>query len=135
MFDELYKKAMDEVRPDELLIRKTKNAMNKELNNKYKKFYKYGAVAACLIITFSLFRVSFDSMNSTSDSADFTKGVVMEELNSGARPVLNEGNSTHGIPIDINFSAESSDMASTDSIMDKLFGWIGDIIDWFKNLF
>lgn len=134
MFDELYKKAMDEVAPDELLIKKTKNAMHKEVNNKYKKFYKYGAVAACLIITFSLFRFTFNM--SMTGGADFVNDAMIEDLNDSTKPILNEGNSAHGnIPIDSYFSAGSSDMMSSDSIIDKIFGWIGDIIDWFKKLF
>jgi len=44
MFSKLYKKSMDSIKPDELLIQKTKDAMHKELKKKPKAFYKYAAV-------------------------------------------------------------------------------------------
>ena len=83
MFNELYKKSMDDVKPDELLVQKTKNLMHKELKKKPKKFYKYATIAACLLITFSLFKVSFQSANN-SISIEDAHIVNVSNLNGGA---------------------------------------------------
>ena len=154
MFNELYKKSMDDIKPDELLVKKTKNAMNKELKNKPKTFYKYAATAACLIITFSLFRFSFniknnatmssinnDTNNSVSDSLDLPKpnnSISTPVTLPNANNFIQAGNK--GTP----FSADTSDNMSHSlssakkiniPIISNLLDWIGGIIEWFKELF
>ena len=160
MFDELYKKSMDDIKPDELLVQKTKNAMHKELKKKPKNFYKYATAAACLIITFSLFRVTFNSSNNLVNS-EVSIGNI-EGLNGGAPPntfspsdnsikgQIDMSPSTNGLPSTGNFitagesssgnrvngyfsvQSDQSISSSNDNIFVRI---IKEIINWFKNLF
>ena len=124
MFKELYKKKMDDVKPDELLVQKTKTAMHKEINNKHKSYYKYITAAACLIITFSFFRFTFNTSMNNAYEAD----TVMDSLNSQKGDV----------PINSYFSVSS---CSSDSSLLSIgesnifIRFIKSIIEWFKNLF
>jgi len=138
MLDELYKKSMEDVEPDELLVRRTKNLMKAELKKKPKNFYKYASIAACLIITFSLFRIAYDSSNDVyyaSESIGINDSVSTLDKNIGGTP------NTSGVPISkpsVNFSA-SYDMSSMESVkggfLDSICEFFESIIDWFKNLF
>lgn len=141
MFNELYKKSMDDIKPDELLLQRTKNLMHKELKKKPKKIYRYTTVAACLIITFSLFRVTFYSTDNVTSTQDASIGDV-GELSGGAplsnsSPIPNAGvfieagNSTE---VKGYFSANETDGAvySNDNVFIRI---IKSIVKWFKELF
>jgi len=141
MFNELYKKSMDDIKPDELLVQRTKNLMHKELKKKPKKIYKYVTVAACLIITFSLFRVTFNSTDKVTGTQDTFVGDVGEF--SGGAPISNSspipnagvfieaGNSSE---VKGYFSANEADGAvySNENVFVKI---IKSVVKWFKDLF
>ena len=144
MFDESYKKSMDNVKPDELLIKKTKNAMHKEIKKKPTSFYKYAAAAACLIITFSLFRITFDSLDNSVSTTDTMIGNISDKNsenppNSFSAPGIvlpNSGNFTQaGSSQNINeyfADAQVDSLSSQDNIFVRT---IKSVINWFKNLF
>ena len=144
MFNELYKRSMDEVKPDEILVQRTKKLMHKEIKNKHKKLYKYVTAAACLIITFSLFRVTFNSSKNISNTQDALIGEI-GELNGGVpisntSPIPNQGDFTGaGSYNEIKgfFSAdvkapEGLHSQSSDNLLVRI---IKGIFSWFRNLF
>lgn len=134
MLDELYKKSMEDVEPDELLVQRTKKLMKAELKKKPKNFYKYASIAACLIITFSLFRIAYDSSNDVyyaSESIGINDSISTLDKNMGGTT------NTGGVPIS-NF-ASSTDMSSVESVsggfLGSIFKFFESIIKWIRNLF
>ena len=134
MLNELYKKSMEEVEPDELLIQRTKNLMKKELKKKPKSFYKYASIAACLIITFSLFRIVYDSSNDvyySGESIEFNDNI--SALDKNMEGTINAGR------VPINNFASSADLSSVESVrggfLDSIFEFFESIIKWIRNLF
>lgn len=140
MFNELYKKSMEDVTPDELLVQKTKNLMHKELKKKPKKIYKYATAAACLIITFSLFRVTFNSLDNVTSTQDASIGDV-GELSGGAplsnsSPIPNSGvfiEAGNSSGVKGYFSANEVDGAvySNENVFVRI---IKSVVNWFKDL-
>jgi len=138
MLDELYKKSMEDVKPDELLVQRTKKLMKAELKKKPRNFYKYASIAACLIVTFSLFRIAYDSANDVnyvSESLEIKGNISTLDKNFGGTT------NTGGVPIsrpNVNLSA-SPDMSSMESVkggfLGSIFEFFESIIEWFKNLF
>jgi len=138
MLDELYKKSMEDVKPDELLVQRTKKLMKAELKKKPRNFYKYASIAACLIVTFSLFRIAYDSANDVnyvSESLENKGNISTLDKNFGGTT------NTGGVPIsrpNVNLSA-SPDMSSMESVkggfLGSIFEFFESIIEWFKNLF
>ena len=137
MLDELYKKSMEDVEPDELLVRRTKNLMKAELKKKPRNFYKYASIVACLIVTFSLFRIVYDSANDmdfASESVGIKDSISTLDKNMGGVP------NTGGVPIsrpslDSSFSADMNSMESVSGgFLGSIFEFFESIIDWFKNL-
>lgn len=139
MFNELYKKSMDDVKPDEVLVQRTKNLMHKELKKKPKRFYKYATIAACLLITFSLFRVTFQSANNSITIEDAHMGNV-SELNGGAikgySTINNSTDSLNGsIPFGSSHFEASASSSSTQNEGNIFIRIIKSIVVWFKNIF
>ena len=140
MLDELYKKSMEDVEPDELLVQRTKNLMKAELKKKPKNFYKYASIAACLIITFSLFRIAYDSSNDVyyaSESIGINNSISTLDKNMEGAP--NTGRVPISRPsIDANFSS-SADMSTVESVnggfLGSIFKFFESIIEWVGNLF
>ena len=140
MFNELYKKSMDDIKPDELLVQRTKNLMHKELKKKPKKIYKYVTAAACLIITLSLFRVTFnstDKVTSTQDAfigdvGELSGGVSFDSANSIPNPnaFITSGNST-GVKGYFSSNSVDESVSSNENVFIRI---IKSVVKWFKDL-
>jgi len=138
MFDELYKKSMDDVKPDDLLIQKTKNLMHKELKKKPKTFYKYVAAVACFIITFSLFRISFDTASnvniqdtSIGDVGNLDKDVTFDAAAPDTFPNSNNFISA-GSSEEVKGYFSNTSYSSNDNVFIRI---IKTIVAWFQDLF
>ena len=141
MFEKLYKSVDMQVMPTSELINETKEKMYKEIKTsnkvKYMNFYKYGTVAACLIIFIGVF-----SINPTKDAHLNQAPSINESIKDTAEKdfVSDSFNNMTGNSFSNNSfnSATSSDSASAITVkrplLDNIIEFFVGIIQWFKEL-
>lgn len=137
MFESLYKSVDLDVQPSLELINKTKQKMKEEINNSNKvvqlNFYKYGALAACLVIFIGVL-----SVNTSKDIAMNEAPIINETVNDSYQGSIeiDMGNNRFDSPFNSAMSSNSTTgtQVSRNSILDNIVEFFIGITQWFKEL-
>jgi len=145
MLKETYKSYCDKIEVPESLITATKEKMEKEKNKNKFSFYKYGTIAACLIIALVITIPYTNSLKNTSD--DLSGNIAYDSLNSSQMMDSSfkgdyfSGNVENFVQNSFDPSIESSASVTTndESIFEKVLNFIINIfsypIKFISNLF
>lgn len=145
MFDKFYSSIDSKIIPSDELIRKTKAKMYKELNSSSamnkKHFYRYGAIAACIVIVvgISLMSPTFESTNSMSSCAPVQS--LQNNMFAGSSTDIpaktGTAESTDFLTVAAPATSSASHAAAFNpvvSFFESIFSIIKNIVQWFKEL-
>lgn len=137
MFEKLYKTVDSQIQPSLDLINETKSKMKEELNNSNKvvnmNFYKYGTIAACLIIFIGALTVN-TSKNIFVDEESSINETVQDSYRGTTSGNIS-GNPFNTALDSVSTSDSVSELVSArSSFFDVIVEFFESIIQWFKEL-
>jgi hypothetical protein len=139
MFENLYKSVDSKVQPSLKLINETKQMMKSENKVVRVNFYKYGALAACLVIFIGVLSVNTQKNITMDEASSMIESPSINETSNDSykeTPNISAGGNPFSSAFDsaTTSGTASSVATSKNSILSNIAEFFIAIAQWFKEL-